>query len=628
MLLKMAHVQIIGMHPQLNATISALHRLGVLHIESIPQSSALKRLLLDGSSLQLQERLKLLAARLDSLIKTLPDETEINCAHTEQNSAAGTDLINAGLDEIAPKVQVLMRRRDDLQAEAVSLPRYEATLAKLAPLSIALPPLNAHETAALLIDNRYRDVLDLMNLEIKAITGDQCEMVAQDVDEHTIAALLIYPSHFAGEIQSILGQENITQVRLPRELSGQTFHDTLVALHQRQNAIEQELATITEQMREIAKRWRARLLAWRREVKNRLNGLSVRAQFGTTNYTFIIQGWLPRCELSRLRETLGQAAGEQVIVNELDTQGREGQGAPVVFANHSLLKPFEMLVRLNALPRQGGFDPTLMLGIFLPLFFGMILGDVGLGLLLLILAYYCRRRFAGQETVRDLAQILIYGAVWAVIFGFCYGEFFGSLGESLGLHPLWMPREGKYLLSLFLFSLTLGVVQVTIGLLLAFWEAWREKQTSEMLRKAGMLVVLAALFAIVGVTADYLPRQFFTPTVVALLVGMAILIVPAGLMGLILAPLEVIETVGNILSYLRLAAIGMASVYLALVANEIAGVMGNMLVGVIAAVLLHALNFALGIFSPMIQSLRLQYVEFFRHFYRGGGEPFSPFKLE
>jgi V/A-type H+-transporting ATPase subunit I len=97
-------------------------------------------------------------------------------------------------------------------------------------------------------------------------------------------------------------------------------------------------------------------------------------------------------------------------------------------------------------------------------------------------------------------------------------------------------------------------------------------------------------------------------------------------LGLLVGPIEFLGLIGNILSYLRIAAIGLASVYLAQVANEFAGVMGSLVVGIMIAVLIHALNLALGVFSPTIHSLRLHYVEFFRKFYEGGGRPYQPFR--
>jgi V/A-type H+-transporting ATPase subunit I len=110
------------------------------------------------------------------------------------------------------------------------------------------------------------------------------------------------------------------------------------------------------------------------------------------------------------------------------------------------------------------------------------------------------------------------------------------------------------------------------------------------------------------------------------IIGIVLLSASLGCLGVVMGPIEFIGLIGNVLSYLRIAAIGLASVYLAKVANEVAGMVGNVFVGAILAILIHALNLVLGMFSPTIHSLRLHYVEFFRKFYEGGGRPYEPFR--
>jgi V/A-type H+-transporting ATPase subunit I len=631
MLLKMTHIQVIGVGARLDPTIAALHRLGVLHIVDAAKSSALGNHALDEASLRLQQELGFLAARLDALLRLLPPApraTRDPTGEPERATTALADHARAELDRIAPEIQDLARARDELHAEALALPHYEVALRKLAPLAVELAPLQGFDTAALLIDRRYRDALGLLRLELARAAGSQFEMTARDVDEQTTAAVLVYPSQLAGAVQAALGQESITQVRLPKELAGRTFRDTLVALERRRLAIQAELGRLDARLEAAGAEWRGHLAGLRLAIKSRHDELSTRSRFGTTAYTFVIEGWVPTRELERVRAALAREVGPQVMVHELAPMRGDQRAAPVAFANPASLKPFEMLVRMLAIPHYGAFDPTPVMAVFLPLFFGVILGDVGYGALLLFLALYLRRRLAANETLRNLAQVLVYGSIWAIVFGFLYGELLGTLGPAVGLRPLWVAREGQHIFALFAFSIGLGVVQVVLGLLLGAWEAWRARQRSELLAKIGMLVVLSALFGIVGILAELLPRGLFTPAVVALLIGMALLIVPSGPLGLFLGPLEVLETIGNILSYLRLAAIGLSSVYLALVANQMAGLVGNLFVGAILALLLHALNFALGVMSPTIQSLRLHYVEFFRQFYHGGGEEYRPFRIE
>jgi V/A-type H+-transporting ATPase subunit I len=256
----------------------------------------------------------------------------------------------------------------------------------------------------------------------------------------------------------------------------------------------------------------------------------------------------------------------------------------------------------------------------------MILGDVGYGLLLLLLSLGLTRRFR-TGVLRDILTVLAMGAGWSILFGFLYGEAFGTLGEEVGLHPIWLERaSAEHVGGLLVMTLVVGTIHILLGLVLGLWEAVKDRSRNHLLERGGMLLGLISLLLVVAVLLDYLPRDFMTPGIAGLILGIVILSVPLGWLGLLMGPIEFIGLIGNILSYLRIAAIGLASVYLAKVANDMAGMVGNLIVGGIIGVLIHALNLALGAFSPTIHSLRLHYVEFFRKFYEGGGRPYHPFR--
>jgi V/A-type H+-transporting ATPase subunit I len=300
----------------------------------------------------------------------------------------------------------------------------------------------------------------------------------------------------------------------------------------------------------------------------------------------------------------------------------------VLLRNRKSVRPFEFLVRFLDLPRSGSLDPTMLMALFLPLMVGVMVGDVVYGALLLGLSLLVRRRFAaGSAALRDLSRVFVTGAVWAIVFGFLFGEALGDLGHRHGLPALWFYRGGADAVEpLLLFALALGAAHVVLGQLLGLWQSASARRPVELLNRSGALLALAGVFGLAGVAAG--GGSGGAPALLAagaaVFAGLVLLIARRGALGLIMGPLELVGTLGNVLSYLRLAAVGLASTYLAMVANELA-VLGPIWMGIFVGAFFHALNLALASLSPMIQALRLHYVEFFSKFYEGGGQPFRPF---
>ena len=173
-------------------------------------------------------------------------------------------------------------------------------------------------------------------------------------------------------------------------------------------------------------------------------------------------------------------------------------------------------------------------------------------------------------------------------------------------------------------AITIGVIHVFLGLIIGIRNAIITKKRKHLYEKTGMLMMISAIIIILGMLAGYLPDIVIYPAVLLIVIAMPLILMGAGVFGAI----EVMSTVGNILSYARLMAIGMASVILAMVANRLSGAFGIAIIGIIVAILLHTLNLVLAMFSPSIHSVRLHLVEFFSKFYEGGGIVYRPFKRE
>lgn len=228
--------------------------------------------------------------------------------------------------------------------------------------------------------------------------------------------------------------------------------------------------------------------------------------------------------------------------------------------------------------------------------------------------------------MQQLMNIMIICSIPTIFFGYLYGEFFGDFGEMMGwIEPVtflgitWNRVEA--MIPFLIFTIVIGVIHVFLGLGIGVIDAVYLKSRKHLFEKAGMIGVLTGIILLLLVMIGVLPEFILIPALIVLVGSLPFLLYGGGIRG----GIEVMGTVGNILSYARIMAIGMASVILAMVANELGGAVGVLAVGVIIAVLLHTLNVILAMFSPTIHSMRLHIVEFYSKFYEGGGELYQPF---
>jgi V/A-type H+-transporting ATPase subunit I len=248
-----------------------------------------------------------------------------------------------------------------------------------------------------------------------------------------------------------------------------------------------------------------------------------------------------------------------------------------------------------------------------------MLGDAGYGGAAAILAAILHLRSRRGTVVRTISEVLGACALFAILFGLAFGEFFGDLGRRwFGLRPLLFDRESALVPFLGL-ALSLGAVHVVLGLVLGAIGRTRADPKGAIGHGLSAIMVVLIVVALLA-AAKVLPGGLLTPAVTIVLVAFPILVVLEG----IVAPIEFLANLGHILSYARIMALGTASVMLALVANRLAGTVGSVAVGLLFGLLFHLVNFALGLFSPAIHALRLHYVEFFGTFYSPGGTRYQP----
>lgn len=630
MIVKMSKVQVLGPRRLLPETIQCLHAQGIVQLRSLPDEPGaptdekgavkVRKVPLAGAELARERSLEEISRRLHELLLILPVPKAGTQERGELPDVSSAEF-PSHLEAVESEIRALNERRLALQEERDIVTRYERLLTALVPLLRALEGATHVETVGILVRRDRPEALRFVEQEVTRITRGAYTMLFREVDKEQAGVLLTVPREFAHELSRLLFEQGITEIRLPERYADQPLITTLALLLRRSREIPDEIGAIEAGLLRGSRRWYEPLRQAHRTAQDRLARLLALALCGETEHAFVISGWVPTERCGELVSVLDEAFQGRVALLEHVIRGEEFDAVPVILRNPGLVRPFELLLSLLTPPRYGSIDPTPFLAGFFPLFFGLMLGDVGYGVVALALAVLARAKGWGGETGRKVTAIVVVCSLSAIVFGLLFGEVFGELGARIGLHPILFNRA-KAVLPLLGLVLVLGGIHVVLGVGLGLWTALRQGEREKALAKATTLALILAAFLAILARLHHVPSALGTGALVALGPLLVVLIATEG----VLAPIEIMKTIGNVFSYARLMALGIASVMLAEVANQMAGLF-TVVVGVTIAVLLHAVNFAMGCFSPVIQALRLHYVEFFDKFYQDGGRPYEPFSL-
>jgi V/A-type H+-transporting ATPase subunit I len=333
----------------------------------------------------------------------------------------------------------------------------------------------------------------------------------------------------------------------------------------------------------------------------------------------------------------------------------------VTLKNPAWAKPFELLHGFLNTPKYGSYDPTTMVAMFFPLFFGMVVGDMGIGLLFGLAAWWlgnlARQKKnlvigflganLGPDVVGSLSKVLWWMTFWAMVFGFIYGEFFGTFLEKLhifydpnhveehgrGLIPILVNRLDFAKTSIFLMltSIAFGVFQVLYAFSIRMQQGLKHGHMSHFWEGLGYLSSSVAL--IVGAYA-YLSKTSSPVLTAIIVIGLVLFVFSVIRSGIPLMAAEFLGKGGQILSYIRIYAVGVAGALLASLANQIGfgmaerwGIPGAIL-GFIVGLVVMLLIIAITTLGHVLQPIRLLWIEFGTNFgfYDESGRPYRPFR--
>ena len=634
MLQKMAKIQIIGPKHDLHSAVDFLYNLGSVHLEDATKTISPGDTMLRRSQQGPRADVASALIRVNGMFNLLPalpvnDQLKAQIFGQLQwkNDEELVEEASHVISELEATTKELATRKGDIEFTLTNLNHYEQVIEKLQPLESQIPILEGFEVTVILISRQYKDVLDIVRSALVEITHNQFELMSADLDDATTAAVTVFNKDYSEQVHSFIWSQNVNEVRLPSEFLGKPFDEVLTLVEQQRKQLTAEMDAINDDLTELSKQWHPELAVLKEVLEDRNEELSVFSKFGETDFTFVVTGWVPKKQLKKAREGLKEAFKGRVIVNDLIVPKEERDTAPSFYDNPRLVKPFELLSGLMSAPRYGEIDPTPLMAVFFPLFFGLMVGDIGYGICILIFALIMRRLYQRSNGIKQLANIMIICSFPTIFFGYFFGEFFGNFGQMMGwiepatINGLTLDRM-EIIVPFLIFSIAIGGFHVLLGLSLGMVNAVSRKHKKLMCEKAGMLLTIIGIILILLAAVAVIPALLLYPGVVMLLMGIPLVFYGGG----IVAAIDIMSSLTNIMSYARLMAIGMASVVLALVANTLGSSMGILAVGILVAVLLHVVNIVLCMFSPTIQALRLHVVEFYSKFFEGGGRQYVPFK--
>ncbi|MBT9141373.1 MAG: hypothetical protein DDT30_01965 [Dehalococcoidia bacterium] len=385
--------------------------------------------------------------------------------------------------------------------------------------------------------------------------------------------------------------------------------------------------------------------------------LAILEKASEAKYVTMVEGWIPEANVEPAMLHLK----EELDIIFVDVRApAEAEEPPTKLNNLRPLRPFEVVVGLFGIPRYGGWDPTPLIAYSFAVFFGLMLGDVVYAVGLILVARFLLPSFVDDpesDGFRLFQRVIYISSVVALIVGAMTGSWLGDLSELFGIPGEWLalvrPIREVLLdpISFIVIAVVIGLVHVNIGHLLGFIKGAQEGNKGAMLSRAGIFVLqifgipllLYTIFDFALLVSPFPSAMFGYLT----LVGLVMIIVASFMqmkgLGVIFWLFDTTGILGDVMSYCRLAGVGLATFYLAFSFNMMAnmvfdalsgalpGIFGIAIGGIMAIIILvfgHLINLALSALGAFIHSLRLCFVEFMFKFYEGGGMQYEPFCLK
>jgi V/A-type H+-transporting ATPase subunit I len=620
---------------------TALGRMGVLELVKIRPETKADQVALPDRSPEV-DHCRALVSRLDAIrekvgLGELPPSSE--------SSYRPLDVVEREIVELERHIEPLLELRTKIEAESEriqdELVRFEMLSAVTVPLSQVLESPFLHFAAGSI------KTTDLAKLQ--ATAGQNIVLLSGGAAGERRNLVAVTSRERRAELDAQLRQHNFVAEDIS-PLAGGAPATILDRMRKRLDQIRSDQERISQELKEVARTEAQKIASLERSLGLELALLEASLNFSRTESTCRISGWLPTDRVASassrlLQETEGRLFLQVRDPKETDVPPDE---VPVLMKDNPLIRPFQLLVTSFGFPRYSELQPTVLVAISFLVMYGLMFGDVGQGVVLVIVGLVMRKR-CGTPQTRDLGTIISLAGIAATAFGFLYGSVFGY---EEWLRYSWKFEPMKNVVAMLVIPVALGIVLISVGIVVNIINKFRRGDYFHgIMDRVGVVGIifywgaigLGLRYALLGSGSAWLVVWLIFAPLLLLLFRELIYarLVHRGhesegaLVEFMSGGVDMMETItgflANTVSFARVGAFALAHVGLCMAIFSLEKVVHQLPVGVIwGGVVIVLGNIVVILLEGMVvfvQDLRLEYYEFFSKFFEGAGKGYQPFRI-
>ncbi len=541
------------------------------------------------------------------------------------------------LDQVETKTKPLEEKVSELDAERAKLTNAIKVAKNLTNFDFDLGNLEGSEYMSVISGKIALSSYEQFKSGMKDLPDEILVVDEEGIDKESKILVVVTLKKNQDQVSSFLRKLEFERF----ELTGITGNpeEIIKNSESRLESIEKEKESVLNDLAVVSADWHKDLLVLKEQLEIEKQRSEIFASFGETENTVMFEGWVTVKNLDKALSIIESTTMGYSIIDVLDPDVNKDK-IPVHLDNPRFAKPYEMFVNMYSPPDYREIDPTILMAIIFPFFFGYCLTDAGYGIIDAIIGLVV---FIGlgrnSKLMANIGLILVACGLWAFLLGMITNGFIGDLfsrwlvNDMAVALPTTIASINAFVFPqyILLLALIVGVIHINMGLLIGTYNNIVRGDIREALGTQIVwfileigVIIAAAAYVFSGITSAAI---FGGPIILLSLIMLIYLNGPYGVM-------DVTGFLGTVLSYARLLALCLSTGGIAMTVNILTGLCDSLIpvIGfVIAPVIFvggHIANCAFQSLGAFINSLRLHYVEYFSQFYIGGSHKFKAFRTK